>query len=276
MQQKIAIVTTITRPDEWQYAWKEALDCYTDLADEVIVVMGDLEHDSKLMMEYGKKKNLWSYYLHWPDEWHWSELPRHLNFGFDRVGENIDWAIKMDLDYLIHENDWSKIKKQLFLAQQFPVAAGVKLTMLNRELGYKKCRINNMVNMKHWKDIEFGKAVDKETDWCFPIWREDKTSVVDVYDTGLNIYNYDYFFRTKEVAKKAFWRFSKAYYRGTGSWGWGNSPDDALDKFTKQMVGRLKTQPLKKREHPKYIINRINKMTPEEMGYSNWGAYKTQ
>ena len=35
---KISVITTITNPEERQDRWQEALSCFCDFADEVIVV----------------------------------------------------------------------------------------------------------------------------------------------------------------------------------------------------------------------------------------------
>lgn len=277
---KVGVVTTITRPDYWQYAWEEALDNFLAFADEVMVVKGDDAHDSKLIDEYRKKltkeqsDKLKECYLHWPDEWHWNEIEKHLNYGFDRLSDDIDWGFRMDIDYMIHEDKFDKIRLHLHKCRDFPVTCGVKLTMLNKERGYKKCRIPMMVNMKAWHKVKFGRAKDEDKGRCIPVYRSDECRVNVVGDTGISIYNYDNFFKTKEKTKEHFFRFSKAYHKERGRWTWGKTPQEAFDVFHHQMAERLRLQPLKPREHPKHIIDRINKMPPEEMGYDNWGIYK--
>lgn len=255
---KISIFTTITNPDYWQYAWKEALDCYGAFADEVIVVDGKDD---------------------WPYEWHWSELPKHIQKGFEQCTGDV--AIKMDIDYLLHDIDFDRLKLHLidFWESDLKVAAGVKLTILNKNKGYQKARLPIIVNMKYKDEIAWGIDDTRKTDWCFPILKEYQDefavwhgkTINPVYDTGINIYNYDYFFRTEEKAKEAFWRFSKAWNRATGDWSWGKTEEEALEVFKKQLYGRLKNQYLLDiKQHPKFISERIKNLKPEELGYKNW------
>ena len=42
---KISIFTSMTNPEERMDPWKEALECYNDFADEVIVVGKDWDYD---------------------------------------------------------------------------------------------------------------------------------------------------------------------------------------------------------------------------------------
>ena len=42
---KISVATTYTNPDERQDPWKEAITCYKDFADEIIVTGQDWPHD---------------------------------------------------------------------------------------------------------------------------------------------------------------------------------------------------------------------------------------
>ena len=73
----------MTNPEERNDPWEEALNCYKDFADEVIV---------------GKD---------WPEEFLWDHIGKTFQQGLQTNG---DWAIRMDLDYFFHENDMSYIK----------------------------------------------------------------------------------------------------------------------------------------------------------------------
>ena len=282
---KISIFTTITNPDYWQYAWKEAIACYETFADEVIVVDGSKRFDGdetyspqfelNEMALCGKVKVI---LYDWPYEWHWSELPKHIQKGFEQCTGDV--AIKMDIDYLIHEQDFYGLKKELeaIIGLNFKLGNLKKFTILNKKKGYEKANLPIIVNMKYKDEIAWGVNDERKTDWCFPITkdRQDEFGVWHgkqinpIYQTGYDIYNYDYFFRTEEKAEEAFWRFSKAWNRGTGDWSWGNTKDEALAVFKKQLYGRLKNQFLKDVNHPKFIRERINNMKPEEQGFSNW------
>ena len=68
--------------------WKEALNCYEDFADEVIITGQD-----------------------WPEEFEWDLIGKIFQEGFDKSTK--DWVIRMDIDYFFHENDIVKIRKIL-------------------------------------------------------------------------------------------------------------------------------------------------------------------
>ena len=297
---RISIFTTITNPEKYRYAWKEALANYCDFADEVIVIDGHHWYDEKTKKEVGldhhalfvakypqyNEKTRWRY-MNWPEEWDWSELPKHLNLGLESCTG--DWAIKMDIDYLIHESEFDKIKKKLFeyLVCEIPVAYFVKFNILNRFEGYEKAVLPLAINTKKAKElnIKYGIALDEKTDWCYPILvsgEDEKRKIPQgkklpdgmTMPLSANIYNYDYFFRTKEVAKSEFHRFSKAYATAF-NWSWGINPEESFEIFVRQMKGRYNKKPqLKEVFHPKHIIGRINKMMPDEFGYNNWNNFE--
>ena len=163
---KISIITTITNPDDMQYAWIEAIDSYGALADELIIVNGGKEifydHPDNTRRVETKVLN-----LPWPEDWHWSELPIHLNAGLKEATG--DWVIKMDTDYVIHETDIPAIRRALEVnAKNYAVASFMKKIIINRNSYYKKCRTPLAINKKKVGDtIKFGKA--DNSDWCYPI-----------------------------------------------------------------------------------------------------------
>ena len=71
---KLSIFTSMTNPEERNDAWQEAISCYEDIADEVIVV-GDS----------------------WPEEFKFDLIGQTYQEGFEKSSG--DWVIRMDLDY---------------------------------------------------------------------------------------------------------------------------------------------------------------------------------
>jgi len=279
---KIGIHVTITNPDKQGYAWKEAFSNYLGLADQVVCVDGGSDKET---LAWLRARGVKIVDLEWPqDKWHWSELPKHNQAGFEAL--DTDWCIRMDIDYLIHENDWedlrfclNKIGRENWLA-----ASLMKKVILNRHSYYKKCDLPIIINKSRaGSSMAYGYDPDEDSDWCFPVMKkkQDKNGVwtgktIDprlVYRTGINCWDYDYFFRNEELAKERFWKFSQGWHTATGKWSWGKDPEDALNVFKRQGLGRLskQTYDLSLDGHPEAIRERIKKMSSKEWGHSNWG-----
>ena len=85
---KISIFTSMTNPEERMDPWKEAMECYKDFADEVVVVGKD-----------------------WPYEFKWDHIGKTFNDGFKKSSG--DWVIRMDLDYFFMRIHLKKLEKTL-------------------------------------------------------------------------------------------------------------------------------------------------------------------
>lgn len=96
MSNNLSIFTTMTNPEERGDPWKEALDCYNSLADEVVVV--------------GEE---------WPYEFKFDHIGKTFQEGFNKASG--DWVIRMDLDYFFHENDFVKLKQILKKKHTIPI-----------------------------------------------------------------------------------------------------------------------------------------------------------
>ena len=81
----LSIFTSMTNPEERMDPWKEAMSCYGDLADEVIITGED-----------------------WPENFKWDHIGKVFHEGFEK--STGDWGIRMDIDYLFHENDFEYIR----------------------------------------------------------------------------------------------------------------------------------------------------------------------
>ena len=85
---KVSIFTTMTNPQKRMDPYIEALKCYEDFADEVIIV--------------GKN---------WPEEFSFDYIGKTFQEGFDLCTG--DWVIRMDIDTFFHQNDKDKLYKIL-------------------------------------------------------------------------------------------------------------------------------------------------------------------
>lgn len=282
---RLSILTTITNPTEREDKYAEALACYCDLADEVVVVNGGKEKPTKELIE-AQPKIKWVD-LFWPNEWNWIELPRHLNAGLKECTGN--WVLKLDIDQFIHENDFQATRNVLEEADpKFLVGTFQKMSFTYAGKYYQKGP--TPIAFRRFPGIEIGQNLDKETDLCFPVQKVGVQEVttnlgesepyempvgrdLPVFKTRISFWNYDYFFKTQEFTRKEFWRFSKAYQRFFGSWTFGGSEEDSFQKFMNLQKGRHKNTPYtaKLEDHSKYIRKAVSELTPEQFGHSAWG-----
>jgi len=305
---KLSILTTITNPEQRQDKYKEAFKCYSDLADEVVVVNGGkaefFEFEKKNITYEGKMygKAVFKFInLEWPEEWNWFELPRHLDAG--RRNCTGDWIIKMDIDQMFHEKDFDRIKTKLAeCPENIDVATFQKMSMVYGNKYYQKG--GQSIAFRNKPYIAIGKNLNKRTDLCFAIrqtgvekleqlftyseWDERGENLIedkiiydlpvgtglDTFKTGIQYWNYDYFFKTKEFTKKEFWRFSRAYNRYFKVWTFGNSEEASFKVFLNMMEGRYNRAPYtyKLGDHPKYIREAVKNLQPKQFGFNGWGA----
>src|SRR3990167_6392935 len=206
---KLSIFTLATNPIKNQFSFK-------------VVVNGGAPLD---LGPWSDKVRVLEY--PWPDVWSWLEMPWHYNAGLQACTG--DWILRLDLDNIIHEGDFGKLRQTLEKSD-CPVASLVRSTVVNRDYKFKKWVGPFAVNGKYKDIVKFGENLDRKTDWCFPIrveginnkgipvGREIQSS--EIQETGVEILNYDYFFRTKEEARRWFWRGARAYADVFGpAWG---------------------------------------------------------
>lgn len=291
---KISIHTTITNPKRWQFPYMAALASFCDVADEVIVVDGgstdgSIEEIEKLSFDRGNKIKIVP--LPWPDEYTNSELPKHLNAGL--VACTGDWAIKTDIDYVFHEKDITDLQVRLraFHKEHWMAASMEKLLVINKSRAFRKSKMPFIIHKSDVGDaVQYGIQMDVDPaldDWCYPIiplrGKMNKEGVpmgsslpiAGVKATGIDVWNYDYFFRTKEQAKECFARTAAARRKSAGN-EWGANDEDSWKLFLQQTEGRMQKVfiPLEVKSHPKYIRDAVASLRPEQYGHSNWGMCK--
>ena len=120
----------------------------------------------------------------------------------------------------------------------------------------------------------YGKKIrfDAGTDLCQPSYM-GKT-IDSALKSNLCFYNYDYCFKTREVAGKELHRMARACNSFWADRNWGiESEESAIDVFVKQQIGRLSYPhihlPVDK--HPKYMSKLVESITPKHFGYNMWG-----
>ena len=78
----------MTNPEERMDPWREALSCYEEFANEVVVVGSS-----------------------WPDEFSFSYIGETFQEGFEK--STGDWVIQMDIDNFFHEKNIDDLKKNI-------------------------------------------------------------------------------------------------------------------------------------------------------------------
>jgi len=289
---KISIFVTLgnigNTPDEWQYAWREAIESYLDFADEVVIVWGG-DIDTKFIGwkdEYTPDR-VKQIFIPWEYDFSWETIAQHFNAGLEACTG--DWIMKMDIDYVIHEKDMADLRARMeaHYKEKWWLLSFMKYTVLNQHKAYQKCHVPFIIRGDKKEFIKFGIPSDnKDSAWGYPIMVDgfDKkrglptgTSIPDsmVRSTGIDIFNYDNTFRNKEITGKHFLRFSNAREKAGFPREWGSTEEEALQKFINMMWSRLKKtsgsyKPLSLESHPKYIRDRIKKLTPKLYGYNSW------
>ena len=281
MKDSISIITTITNPVERQDKWEEMLSNYLALADEVIVVNGghnvnSTNNEINVAIKSNKLKFI---KLPWSNEWNWIQLPKAINKGIE--GAKMDWIIRLDIDQLIHEKDFSRLRHKLSgLPKDCQVATLQKMSFTYNKKYYQKG--GQPVIFRNHQGIRVGENLKYKTDLCFPIIPTNKRRVIDyelpvgyspkTCKLPISYWNYGYFFKTKEFTKKEFWRFSRAYHRYFHKWVFGDSEESSFKVFLNMMRSRHQKAPYtyKLKDHSKYIKEAVKDLTKEQFGFNGY------
>jgi hypothetical protein len=243
-------------------------------ADEIIVVDGGTE---KLTVT-GEKIKIVKY--PWPQDWSWEELPKHLNEGLKYA--NGDWVIRIDSDYVFKRYTREQIESELKKNESKKAVTFQKISAVFCNKFYEKGPTLMGLNTKF--DIAFGRARDKYTDLCVPITDTRSSDIkgvlwgralfsTEIGKTGIEFFNYDYTFKTKEFTKKEFFRFSMAHKKYFGYTDWGETEVASLGKFIGMMKNRKEkcVYNFDASQQPLFIRNKIENIKEEQFGYNGWG-----
>lgn len=253
---KLSIITTFTATR--QDPWKEALACYSDLADEVIVVYDFAEQEITDFIKDNPK--IKGYHMDWPFEYDWSEFPKHYNYALEKATG--DWIIKLDIDLFIHEDDHSKLRELLFSSNAI-VASLHKNSVYGRNY-FSKGDVVNCLNIGQFKKLRFGgvSGHDGRDDLVGIILpTEERNGVLygfppdNVFKTSINFWNFDYAFKDETTAHRDFARMARAYKRFFNSDDFGKDDLDAIEIYENQKAERIRraTYPVEPGMIPKYI-----------------------
>lgn len=242
----ISIFTTYTNPEQRNDPYLEALECYEEFADEVIITGKD-----------------------WPYEFSWEKIGETFQDGFNKV--NGDWAIRMDIDYFFHEKDFKKIKKKLNKYKEYPAVSFPQYQFFTPRKYHLKTRLCIALNKKKFPDIKLNGGGDL----CLATLNNKLISPSDVPSLNIPIYQYDSMFRTKNIISEDRARFARAWFRYFNDYGsrGGATPKEAFEAWLVDIEKKLPfhTNKMNFNNHPKYIKKRIESLTSSQFGFNCFG-----
>lgn len=266
---KLSIFTTVTNPILRGDNLYPSLECYEELADEVVIVNGKLNAPL-----YGEKardttKNIT--YV-WPRKFSWDFIGQQFQRGYEACTGDV--VIHADLDFIFHEQDFNSIRQaaQEMLDNGEPARSFYKYQFIQPDRYNLKSRLVIMVNKRDYGDrIKFNSGGDL----CQPSLDGNELSPDEVKESGIAFYNYEKLCKTKEQILDDVGRMDRAYnsYFGKYIYGEDGSDPSAYEGWLKMMVGRYgkPQKEIKLEEHPKYIIETIKNLNPNQWGYSGFG-----
>ena len=243
---KLSIFTSMTKPDERNDPWKEAMECYRDFADEVVVV--------------GEK---------WPKEFTFEYIGEVFQEGFHK--STGDWVVLMDVDTFLHEKDKDKIRRVLDKYENFPAVAFPKFQFFLPQRFNFKSKMCIALNKKSFPNIRF----DGGPDLCQPTVNEKLIKPDSAPYEKIVIWNYEAMFRTKDIIGKDRARFARAWFNSFGNYGdrGGPSEEEAYNAWFEMISKRYSFHYLKMKieDHPIYIQKRLSNIPNDQFGHNMFG-----
>lgn len=260
---KLSIFTTVSNPDGRGDNWKDALNCYLELADEVVAVDGDFTNGQ--VEDHGSLK----FVNHrWPKEFDWAFIGQQFQRGYEAATG--DWVIHADLDFVFHEKDFATIRAAMEAHPDAPALSFYKHQFILPDRYNLKSRLVIMVNKGKFGDrIRF----DSGGDLCQPSLDGKELKPDDVPEIRVPFYNYEKLTKTKPQIQDDAARMERAYYRHFGKQLYSTSERGAYEGLIEMMVGRFnkpqKEIPLS--EHPKFVQDTIRNLSPDQWGFNGFG-----
>ena len=246
MNPSITIFTSMTNPEERKDPWQEALDCYEELADEVLIIGDDF-----------------------PEEFKWDYFGKIFQKAFDE--SEGDWVFRMDLDYFFHEEDIQEIRELLNKHSEYPAIAFPQYQFFTPDRYQLKTKICLALNKKNFPNIK----LDGGGDLVLPTMNNKLINVADVPNSKIPIYQYDSTFRTKEIISNDRARFARAWFRQFGDYGnrGGPTPEEAFKAWYKMIEERYPkhTFRLNKDKHPIFMKERLKTLEKGQFGFDAFG-----
>lgn len=263
---KLSIFTTATNPGSRGDNYKDSIDCYQDLADEVLIVNGGYTIQEFNEYDMFKTSQLDS---KWPKEFSWEFIGQQFQKGYDACSG--DWVLHCDLDFLFHENDFEAIRQALADHSNEPALSFWKYQFILPDRYNLKSRLVIAVNKGVYGDrIRF----DSGGDLTQPSLDGKYIDPNTVPEARVAIWNYECLLKTNPQILEDKGRFARAWQKTFGDYKLGG-PDDksAYNEWLKMLKGRFQKPQefVKLSAHPRYIQETIDNLKPDQWGYSGFG-----
>lgn len=266
---KLSIFTTITNPSSRGDNYRNAINCYSEFAHEVIFVDGGV---NAAIYRKDTKKDEYKFYAlsyPWPEEFSWEFIGQQFQRGYEACTG--DWVIHADLDFVFHEKDFAAIRKALQDNNDAPAVSLLKRQFILPDRFNLKSRLVIAVNKGKYGDrIRF----DSGGDLCQPSLDGEYIEPGTVPDIKIPFYNYEKLIKTEAQIKDDVGRMARAWQRHFGKYRLGGPDDEsAYQEWLHMVVGRFKkpSEHIKLDDHPKYVQETIASLKPEQWGYSGFG-----
>lgn len=270
---KLSVFTTITDSQRRGDLWRQASDCYEDLADEVVVVDGTYRFPTTKDQFIGELQGEGHNKVvlnEWPKEFMWDFIGQQFQRGYEACTG--DWVIHADLDFIFHEDDFDKIRNACVDWNEYPALTFNKRQFILPDRYNVKSRLVLAVNKRKFGDrIKFNSG----SDLCQPSLDGNYISTNDVPNLKIPFYNYEKLLKTKEQIMEDQGRMERAYFRYFGQYQMGSNgtDEDAFQKWYETQKRKLKKphQKIDLYQHPKYMQDTIEKLKPHQFGHSMFG-----
>lgn len=258
----ISIFTTCTNPLQRGDLYHEALKCYRDLADEVVVVNGGGQVTRFLSIKYINRV--------WPREFLWPLIGKQFQRGYEACSG--DWVIHMDLDFIFHEKDFGKIRQAIKDYPDAPAISFYKWQFILPDRYNLKSRLPLAVNKgKFDKRIKFNGGGDL----CQPTLDGNEFNLDEIPQAKVPFYNYEKILKTEDQIVDDQGRMERAYYAHFGKYQLAEDDTElsAYKGWLKMQYGRLQKphKHISLKDHPIYMQDTIKNLKSNQWGYSGFG-----
>lgn len=265
---KLSIFTTATRPLERGDNFLDAMRCYKDLADEVVLVDGGPNPSIYRVDPKSDEYYFYTLSYEWPQDFSWDFIGQQFQRGYEACTG--DWVLHCDLDFLFHEKDFGRIRQALKDYPDSPAISFYKWQFILPDRYNLKSRLLLAVNKKKFGDrITFSGSGDL----CQPQLDGKDLDINEMPQAGVPFYNYEKLTKTKEQITDDVERMDNAYLKYFGTTLYTTDELTAYEGWLRMACGRF-SKPQERiplTAHPKYIQETIKNLTPEQFGYNAFG-----